>query len=421
MSTMRRDLFIDSSDHIMVGYRGVDGDVSLQCAEVVRVLAEAGDILDPEVIRQVAESFGACADRLARKGVDVRQYSPLAVAYDIEDARAALGVDKITLVGESFGTRIAYYYAVLFPEHVHRMVLIGPNPPGRMVWDPWQSDSLIGRYGELWKQDPVAMRRAPDLVDAIKRVHANYPKRWLFFPIHEGTVRAGMNSFLFQRETAAQVFDAYVAASQGDASGLWLFSFVGGRIFPDIVNWGDNAAKAMNADFDSSHDYFHELMPAGSVFGAPLGAFLWGAGQTGKWPFERIPERFRVVEQCSTETLMLAGSLDFSTPAVNAGTDLLPHLPRGHLVVMAEAGHVGDLWNLQPDATVHLLLTFVRRGSVDASRMHSVPMSFEVSWGFPVLAKLAIAGVLLVVVLIAWGTWKLARFWRRRRERNLAV
>lgn len=416
MHSLRYDTFIDSSDHIMVGYRGVDGGVPLDCPEVVEVLEAARDILDTALIRLVGEAYTACAERLQTSGVDVRHYTAVNVAFDLESARAALGYNKIMIVAESYGTRVAYYYAVLFPERVHRMVLMGANPPGRMVWEPGQADSLIGRYGELWKQDPDAIRRTPDLIGAITRVHADFPRRWLFFPIHEGTVRASVHSFFFHRSTSAQAFDAYVAAAEGDASGLWLISFVGGRIFPDLVNWGDNAAKALSADFDSSRDYLRDLMPPGAVFGSPLGAFLWGAAQTTAWPVEKIPQRFQVVERCSVETLMFSGSLDFSTLAVNAQTDLLPYFPHGHHVVMGEAGHIGDLWNLQPNATSHLLRTFVRTGAIDTSRMRYMPMSFNVSWGFPVLAKLAVGGGLVLILLIGWGVWKLTRVWQRRRK-----
>ncbi len=351
--------------------------------------------------------------------MDVRNYTAVNVAQDIEEARAALGIDKITIVAESFGTRIAYYYAVLYPERVHRMILIGANPPGRMVWDPRQCDSLLGRYGELWKQDSNAVRRAPDLVEAIRRVHADFPKRWLFFPIHEGTVKAAMNAFLFHRGTAAQGFDTYVAAAQGDPSGVWLFSFVGGRIFPTVVNWGDNASKAMSADFEPGRDYYHELMPEGAILGAPLGAFLWGAGQSGMWPVTRIPERFRSVETCSTATLILSGSLDFSTPPMNAEAEFIPHFPNGKHVVMLEAGHIADLWELQPEVTAHLLRTFVRTGNVDTSCIRYVSMSFAVSWGFPVLAKIVVGGGVLLAGLIVFGIWRLARVWRRRSGRRM--
>jgi hypothetical protein len=113
--------------------------------------------------------------------------------------------------------------------------MIGANPPGGMVWNPQKSDELIKRYGELWAKDPQASARCPDLVDAIRKVNDDMPRRWLFLPIHPGNVKA-----------AAMVFDKYRAAANGDPSGLWLASLVACFVFPEVVNWGDNASKAVS-------------------------------------------------------------------------------------------------------------------------------------------------------------------------------
>jgi len=409
VASFRYGYFIAQHDHVMVGYRGVDGEVSLDCPEVVQVLEDADDILAPETIQKVSEAYGAGAQRLAVAGVDINGYTPLAVADDLEDARKALGYSSIDIIAESYGTRVALLYAFKYPQHVNRMILIGTNPPGCMVWDPKLNDSLLVRYGNLWKQDPEAVGRYPDLVDAFRKVNQNFPKRWLFFPIHEGTVKASANAFLFHRETAVQVFDAYIAAADGDASGLWLFSFIGARIFPTIVNWGDNASKAASVDFDSTRDYYHELNPPNALFGAPLGAFLWGGAQARTWPIDLIPAEYRQARQCSVSTLFLNGSLDFSTPAENTERDLMPNFPNGHHVVVREAGHILDLWQSQPAGTHRLVTSFIETGSIDTSLIRYSPVSFEATRSFPALAKIAVVGVTVAILLIAYLIWWGAR------------
>jgi hypothetical protein len=124
--------------------------------------------------------------------------------------------------------------------------MIGANPPGGMVWNPQKSDELIKRYGELWAKDPQASARCPDLVDAIRKVNDDMPRRWLFLPIHPGNDKAAAFSVLSERVTAAMVFDTYCAAANGDPSGLWLASLVARFVFPEVVNWGDNASKAVS-------------------------------------------------------------------------------------------------------------------------------------------------------------------------------
>ncbi|HEX4734765.1 MAG TPA: alpha/beta fold hydrolase [Thermoleophilaceae bacterium] len=61
-----------------------------------------------------------CAKRLgARRGF----YTTRETVADLEDVRAALGIDKFILYGISYGTRDAMAYAQAYPEHVERMVL----------------------------------------------------------------------------------------------------------------------------------------------------------------------------------------------------------------------------------------------------------------------------------------------------------
>ena len=83
MHSFQYDYFLTQHDHVMVGYRGVDGEVSLDCPEVVEVLQQGGDILSEEVIAGVSDAYGACAERISSRGVRERppactRMSPLA-------------------------------------------------------------------------------------------------------------------------------------------------------------------------------------------------------------------------------------------------------------------------------------------------------------------------------------------------------
>jgi pimeloyl-ACP methyl ester carboxylesterase len=70
----------------------------------------------------------ACAARLSKR-FDLTQYTTEAAARDFDAVRAALHIDQIDLYGASYGTRLGLEYMRLFPEHVHRAVLLGVIPP----------------------------------------------------------------------------------------------------------------------------------------------------------------------------------------------------------------------------------------------------------------------------------------------------
>ena len=55
------------------------------------------------------------------------------VARDMDQIRIALGEEKVTYLGYSYGTRIGAVYASLFPEHVRAMVLDGAVAPSDQI------------------------------------------------------------------------------------------------------------------------------------------------------------------------------------------------------------------------------------------------------------------------------------------------
>jgi hypothetical protein len=91
---------------------------------------------------------------------------------------------------------------------------------------------------------------------------------------------------------------------------------------------------------------------------------LFGTFQYGGWPVKHIPEEYRKFRVSQTETLMLSGTIDISTPAQNA-TKLLEYLPNGHQVILVNRGHQ-DMGSVQTDAYKTLINTFYQTGKVDS-------------------------------------------------------
>jgi hypothetical protein len=158
--------------------------------------------------------------------------------------------------------------------------------------------------------------------------------------------------------------------------------------------WGDMAAKAISADFDSTRNYAAEMNPDGSVIGSPFSELLWSSA---KWPTRPIPEEYRKVQKSVVPTLMVSGSIDFSTPAEYATDQLLPYLENGKQVVVAEMGHTQDLWNVQRLSMLRLITSFFDTGIADDSLFTYEPMDFEVNLGLPMIAKITVGVVILII------------------------
>lgn len=387
-------------DVVMVGYRGVDGDNRLDCPEVRRaVRGEGPDLLAPRSLARLRHAFGKCLARLRADGIDPNAYSMLHVVDDLEAAREHLGHARLNLLSASYGTRVAQVYAQRHPERIHRSVMVAVNPPGRFVWEPDTTDRQIEYYARLCAEDAGCSARTADLARTLAAVAQDMPRRWLFVPIDPGKVRVVAFALLFNRATAAQVFDAFIAAERGDASGLALMSLAYDLAIPRMFTWGDMLAKAGAADCDPARDYLAEMDPPGAILGAPFSKLLWGSLDCS-W-VTPLPIEYRSPSRSETETLLLVGSVDFSTPAEYAEQELMPWLPQGHLVRLAELGHVPDLFTSQRSATRHLMARFFASGEVDASLFSYAPMDFTVTWGFPLMARLLLAGVVLLLLIAA--------------------
>lgn len=124
MSNMRfdpPDELLADHDVLIVGYRGVDGSSMLNCPEFSKAaLGDGKDVFSDESLAMMTEAIRACRARFKASGVDLSAYTMSAVVEDVEAARVALGYERINLLSESYGTRVAQIYAALHPESLNR-------------------------------------------------------------------------------------------------------------------------------------------------------------------------------------------------------------------------------------------------------------------------------------------------------------
>jgi pimeloyl-ACP methyl ester carboxylesterase len=398
--------FLPDHDFVLVGYRGVDGSTLLECPEVTKAFKQSDDLLGEESMKNIGRAWIADAKRLKAQGIDLDGYSMLDCIEDNESVRKALKYERINLLSESYGTRIAYLYGLRYPDHIFRSAMISVNPPGHFVWEPRTIDAQLKQYAALWSKDSAMSAKTSDPYGTVRRVLDAMPGRWLFLSINPGKVRVVTFVLLFQRNTAAQVFDAYVAADRGDPSGLALMSLAYDFVVPSLFTWGDLASKAVSADFDSTRSYGAEMESTDYPLGSPLGKVLWGSSRYGRWPMQQLPEEFRKLRNSDVQTLLLSGSIDFSTPAEFATNELLPYLKNGKQIIFSECGHVNDMWYVNPENTRLILTSFYDTGVPNTSLNRYVPMDFGVGWGFPALVKVTLGVIAFVIIaLVAAVVW----------------
>lgn len=76
---------------------------------------------------------------------------------DLEAVRSHFGIDRITLLGHSWGSGLAAQYARAYPAHVARLVLVASIPPRRLPYmqqfgrnlRAWMDSATVARVAEL--------------------------------------------------------------------------------------------------------------------------------------------------------------------------------------------------------------------------------------------------------------------------------
>jgi pimeloyl-ACP methyl ester carboxylesterase len=120
---------------LMEQLRGVEGDRDVVLFDA-RGTGSSNPLKCPEphlVLRGVRNAeFDACLAAI-RQRADLRYYTTAEAVEDIESVRRALGYDRISLLGISYGTRVAAEYIVRYGSNVRAAVLRGALPFGANI------------------------------------------------------------------------------------------------------------------------------------------------------------------------------------------------------------------------------------------------------------------------------------------------
>lgn len=109
---------------------------------------------------------------LARlRGVSLAGYNARQSAADIEDLRAALGVPKIQLLGEGYGSHVAMAALKYHPANIERVALVSLEGLDQAVKRSILVDRFFEYVAARVKADPKARADTPDFLALVHRVH----------------------------------------------------------------------------------------------------------------------------------------------------------------------------------------------------------------------------------------------------------
>jgi pimeloyl-ACP methyl ester carboxylesterase len=408
------DWLLENHDVVFVGYRGIDGTVMLSCPEVTRALKThvSKDLFSEQARGEYAVAVKQCAATYQDAGVDLSGYTVPGVIEDLEAARTALGYGRINLLSESYGTRVAQIYAYMHPDSLHRLVLIGVNTPGHFIWNPAVLDTMIGHISELCAKDVACNSRTRDFAQTMYEVNHSMPKHWLFFNIDPDTVRLGIHFLFLDNLNMPMIFDAYLAAAEGDPSGLAMLNLVMSMAPIDRQIFGDLISKAATVDLEKFGG-IESVSLGDSIMGAPMAEEIWPMAT--EWPTELIAKDLRELQESDVAMLLVNGTVDFATPST-ALDEAKPYFHKAQMVLLPEFSHITDVMKtLQPEAFKRLITSYYDTGVADDSLYVYQPLSFEPVMSLVMIAKLLVGAMVVLPALIILGVALVARRIRRRR------
>jgi pimeloyl-ACP methyl ester carboxylesterase len=341
---------------------GGDATPRLDCPEHDEaVLDVLGDAATWTVERaNVADSLERCRARWLDDGVGLDRYDTPTSVQDLEDLRIALGAETMTLIGVSYGSRLALDYQRTHPDRVSSLVLDGIDAPGAAGPEVERTllPAAVDRLVAACAADQVCAAAHPDLGERIERVVRTYDAAPLAAtlpasPDGERTERAllltgadllaGLFSAMYD---GAQIPLLPSIVEQLDAGDTAVVELVLRRAAPALLGGATAAAASVDcADLGVDGD---ELAAESRTDpGDASTMVLTGTGSfCDVWQADPVDASFleAVDPEAMPPTLVVAGELDPITPAEGAraladttGATYL-EVPRGgHVPLLTDA------------------------------------------------------------------------------------
>ncbi|HMQ34192.1 MAG TPA: alpha/beta hydrolase [Chloroflexaceae bacterium] len=330
-------------DLVLVDQRGTGGSNPLRCPiDDEDLELAAAEPEDPAFQSWLA----AC---LAGLDADPRLYTTALAAGDLDAVRAALGYERVNLLGVSYGTRAALTYLRLFPERVRALVLDGVVPPDMaigaamagdgqraldMAFAACEADAACAEAFPEARADFAALLAALDaepLTVALDDPFTGEPAEVRL--TRELAASTVFNLSYSPEATALLPLLIHSAQREGDPRPLAAQSLIVGREAAEMIALGMRNAVLCAEDVP-----FYPATPgAGPGYLGDLMARVFSAS-CAAWPAAEADPASRAPAQSPVPALLLSGERDPVTPPAY-GEAVAAGLPNSLHIVAPGQGH----------------------------------------------------------------------------------
>ena len=335
--------FANRRDIVLIDQRGSGRSAPLICDndDPARPLAE---LFARERQR---ERLASCLSRLKTLPYgDLRFFTTTLAMQDADAVRAALGAERINIIGGSYGTRAALEYQRQFPERVRRAVIDGVAPPDMVLPAAFSTDNqaALDALFTACEVDKACNEREPQLRGRWRALLTSLPRTVeLRHPLTDRSERLTLTRDallgMVRGPLYVPAFAAALPAAIGQAT-QGRFDAVAGLAQITDGRRGMQLAAGMHFSVVCAED-FPRLDAASDKPGADFGdSFAWLYREVcADWPRGEVPEAFYTLPPAPAATLVLSGGIDPVTPARHGERVAKALGAKARHAVVPNAGH----------------------------------------------------------------------------------
>ena len=331
-------------DIIAVEERGVGGPDALICPGNSSPRTLQDDLLD------LADVARACLP-WAKSRASLDRYNSLDAIADLDEVRAAMGVDKINLWALSHGSREALLYAEHYPKHTRAVVLeapLGTNqhmPAGLAVRedevlkavfaDCTADKECAAKYPQL-RQDYAAVLAAFAHGPIQVRLADPHTKQETTIAFSKGRFAETVRNLLYTVPDANRIPAILHAAAAGDWKPLVLFSAqsrIDSERFPFAMWMSYVCAEDIPYIDERSERKLSERTLLGDYRVAQQKAAC------ALWPTAHLPDGWDKPQHSDVPVLFVVGAQDIITSPARAREIAAP-FPKSRVVEVAHGSHL---------------------------------------------------------------------------------
>ena len=316
-------------DIVLVDVRGTGKSNPLYCDIASPPWIRSFDLMPPDAIR-------GCRDELQRRA-DLASYTTTAVAQDLDEVRAALGVETWNVFGVSYGTRLAQEYARAFGPHVRTLTLHGIAAPSMAIPLPYARDAQQAVDKLL---DAPTRAMLLEVLQQLAREPAVVPTPAGEVAVSAGELSEALRNMLYNARSAAAATEMIQAARNGD------YRAAADAVMRQREGFSSDIALGMFLSVTCSEDIPRITEPAiaEATRHTFLGDYRVRQQMTAcrQWMPKEVVAQAAQPLRSDVPALLISGEVDPVTPPGN-GDEVARTLPNARHVVIPRHGHTMSL------------------------------------------------------------------------------